>query len=169
MQRIWGWSHLEKFFFLTKWAHQQRTCMYERIVRDISLIFYEFRVALCDFCAFFTWIFENRVSKNINSFCNLRSGSIFVSLWKLHSGGQGETKREPDTKRLRNVFHPLFYWLTFAESDNQITSVTCFFSMQIFHTREKCRLTALKNRFYLLIFSRKNKTVSTITFNFLRD
>ena len=22
---------------------------------------------------------------------NLRSGSIFVSLWKLHSGGQGET------------------------------------------------------------------------------
>ena len=107
------------FFFFTKWAHQQRTSMYERIVRDISLIFYEFRVALCDFCAFFTWIFENRVSKNINSFCNLRSGSIFVSLWKLHSGGQGETKREPDTKRLRNVFRPLFDWLTFAESDNQ--------------------------------------------------
>ena len=51
----------------------------------------------------------------------------------------------------------------------KITSVTCFFSMQIFHTREKCRLTALKNSFYLLIFSRKNKTVSTITFNFLRD
>ena len=24
--------------------------------------------------------------------CNLRSGSTFVSLWKLHSGGQGETK-----------------------------------------------------------------------------
>ena len=24
--------------------------------------------------------------------CNPRSGSIFVSLWKLHSGGQGETK-----------------------------------------------------------------------------
>ena len=24
---------------------------------------------------------------------NLRSGSIFVALWKLHSGGQGETKR----------------------------------------------------------------------------
>ena len=28
---------------------------------------------------------------------NLRSGSIFVSLWELHSGGQDETKREPDT------------------------------------------------------------------------
>ena len=25
---------------------------------------------------------------------NLRSGSIFVSLLKLHSGGQGETKRD---------------------------------------------------------------------------
>ena len=41
---------------------------------------------------------------------NLRSGSIFVSLWKLHSGGQGETKREPDTNLLRNVCRPLF-WL----------------------------------------------------------
>ena len=110
MQRIWGWSYLEKCFFFTKWARQQRTCMYERIMRDISLIFNEFRVALCDFCAFYTWIFENRVSKNINSFYNLRWGSIFDSLWKLHSGGQGETKREPDTKRLRNVFRPLF-WL----------------------------------------------------------
>ena len=29
---------------------------------------------------------------------NLRSGSIFVSLWKLHSGGQGETKIEPDLR-----------------------------------------------------------------------
>ena len=28
---------------------------------------------------------------------NLRSGSIFVLLCKKHSGGQGETKREPDT------------------------------------------------------------------------
>ena len=27
---------------------------------------------------------------------NLRSGSIFISLWKLHSGGHGETKREPN-------------------------------------------------------------------------
>ena len=39
---------------------------------------------------------------------NLRSGSIFVSLLKLHSGGQGETKREPDTNLLRNVCRPLF-------------------------------------------------------------
>ena len=29
---------------------------------------------------------------------NLRSGSIFVSLWKLHSGGHGETKREPSSR-----------------------------------------------------------------------
>ena len=39
---------------------------------------------------------------------NLRSGSIFVSLWKLHFGGQGETKRKPDTNLLRNVCRPLF-------------------------------------------------------------
>ena len=51
----------------------------------------------------------------------------------------------------------------------KITSVACFFSMQIFHTWEKCRLADLKNSFSLLIFSTKNKTVSTITFNFLRD
>ena len=39
---------------------------------------------------------------------NLRSGSIFVSLLKLHSGGHDETKREPDTNLLRNVCRPLF-------------------------------------------------------------
>ena len=43
-------------------------------------------------------------------FPNLRSGSIFVSLLKLHSGWQGETKRHPDTNLLRNVCRPLF-WL----------------------------------------------------------
>ena len=49
-----------------------------------------------------------------NSCChtstNLRSGSIFVLLCKIHSSGQGETKIEPGTNLLRNVFHPLF-WL----------------------------------------------------------
>ena len=44
MQRIWEWLHLEKCFF-TKSARRQRTCMYERIVRDISLSFNELRVA----------------------------------------------------------------------------------------------------------------------------
>ena len=47
---------------------------------------------------------------NIPGLYNLRSGSIFVSLWKLHFGGQDETKREPDTNLLRNVCRPLF-WL----------------------------------------------------------
>ena len=40
--------------------------------------------------------FNSRINKSL-SHTNLRSGSIFVSLWKLHSGGQDETKREPDT------------------------------------------------------------------------
>ena len=56
-----------------------------------------------------------------------------------------------------------FDWLTFAESANQ-NYFRC-----IFHAWKKCRLADLKNSFYLLIFSAKNKTVSTITFNFLRD
>ena len=34
---------------------------------------------------------------------NLRSGSIFVSLCKYHSGGHGETKREPDTNLWRGI------------------------------------------------------------------
>ena len=45
----------------------------------------------------------------------------------------------------------------------KITSVACFFTMQIFHTWENYRLADLKNSFYLLIISTKNKTVSTIT------
>ena len=43
MQRIWGWLHLEKCFFYTTWT-RQRKCMYERIVRDVSLILNEFTV-----------------------------------------------------------------------------------------------------------------------------
>ena len=96
---------------------------------------------------------------------NLRSGSTFVSLWKLHSGGLNETKREPDTN-LPPTF--LIDW-NLPNQPNKITSVACFSNMQIFHACEKCRLADLKNSFYLLIFSAKNKTVSTITFNFLRD
>ena len=44
MHRIWGWLHLEKCFFYTTWTHRQRKCMYERIVRDVSLILNEFTV-----------------------------------------------------------------------------------------------------------------------------
>ena len=83
----------------------------------------------------------------------------------------GKEKRKESL--IQNVYetssaHFLIDW-HLPNQTTKITSVTCFFSMQIFHTREKCRLTALKNSFYLLIFSRKNKKVSTITFNFLRD
>ena len=51
--------------------------------------------------------------------CNLRSGSVFVSLCKKHSGEQGETKRQRDTNLIRNVCAHFFDWLTFAESANQ--------------------------------------------------
>ena len=141
-----------KVFFFTKWAHQQRTCMYERIVRDISLIFYEFRVALCDFCAFFTWIFENRVSKNINSFLT-RDRALFSFHFENYIPAGKEKRKE---SLIQNVYetssaHFLIDW-HLPNQTTKITSVSCFFSMQIFHTREKCRLTALKNSFYLLIF-----------------
>ena len=40
---------------------------------------------------------------------NLRSRSIFLSLdWK-NSGRRGETKKEPDTNLLWNVYDPLFF------------------------------------------------------------
>ena len=73
---------------------------------------------------------------------------------------------KPSTKRLPPTF--LIDW-HLPNQPIRITSVACFSSMQIFHEWEKCRLADLKNSFYLLIFSAKNKTVSTITFNFLRD
>ena len=42
---------------------------------------------------------------------NLKSGSIFVSLDKKNSGRRGETKREPDTNLLWNVYDPLFLYI----------------------------------------------------------
>ena len=54
-----------------------------------------------------------------------------------------------------------FDWLTFAKQPTKITSAACFSSMQIFHAWEKCRLADLKNSFYLLIFSAKNKTAQS--------
>ena len=83
--------------------------------------------------------------------------------------GKANEKRawyKPSTKRLPPTF--LIDW-HLPNQPTKITSVACFSSMQIFHAWEKCRLADLKKSFYLLIFSAKNKTVSTITFNFLRD
>ena len=48
---------------------------------------------------------------------NLRSGSIFVSLWKLHSGGQGETNRSNWAWSQVNLWfdqQPFFFWRTFC-------------------------------------------------------
>ena len=76
---------------------------------------------------------------------SLRSGSMFVSLWKLHSDGQGETKREPDTNLLRNVFRPLFWLIDICRISQPkllplLVFLVCNFSC------EKCRLADLKNR-----------------------
>ena len=63
--------------------------------------------------------FDLRTRILIWKLCNLRSGSVFVSLCKKHSGEQGETKRQRDTNLIRNVCAHFFDWLTFAESANQ--------------------------------------------------
>ena len=62
-----------------------------------------------------------------------------------------------------------FDFLTFAESANQNYFRCLFFWYANFSRVGKMQTGWLKNSFYLLIFSAKSKTVSTITFNFLRD
>ena len=62
-----------------------------------------------------------------------------------------------------------FFWLTFAETSNQNYFRCLFFQDANFSRVGKMQTGWLKNSFNLLIFSAKNKTVSTITFNFLRD
>ena len=50
---------------------------------------------------------------------NLRSGSIFVSLWKLHSGGKAKRKESLIQTFYETSPAHFFGWLTFAESANQ--------------------------------------------------
>ena len=101
--------------------------------------------------------------------CNQKSGSIFVSLCKNIPAGKAKRKQSLiQTFYETSAAHCLIDW-HLPNQPTKITSFACFSSMQIFHAWEKCRLADLKNSFYLLIFSAKNKTVSTITFNFLRD
>ena len=90
----------------------------------------------------------------------------FVIIFRQARRNENRAWYKPSTKRLLPTF--LIDW-HLPHQPTKITSVACFSSMQIFHAWEKCRLADLKNSFYLLIFSVKNKTVSTITFNFLQD
>ena len=100
--------------------------------------------------------------------CNLRSGSVFSSVRKLKKKNittgkaKRKEKREPDTTLLRNVCCPLFLidW-HLPNQPTKITSVACFISMQIYHTRDKSRLADLKIAFifFCLFFATNNKTV----------
>ena len=89
----------------------------------------------------------------------------FVITFRRAKRNENRARYKPSTKRLPPTF--LIDW-HLPNQPTKITSVACFSSMQIFQAWEKCRLGDLKNGFYFLIFSAKNKTVSTITFNFLR-
>ena len=96
---------------------------------------------------------ENFAQKGLCS-NNLRSGSIFVSLWKLHSGGQGETKREPDTNLLRNVCRPLFWLIDICRiSQPKLLSLLVFWVCK-FSIRENYAdsLTATPNVLVLIFW-----------------
>ena len=83
-----------------------------RDVRDVTGQACRGNFALCFKLPLVTWIAQTGLGTRLKALywhrvqSNLRSGSIFVSLWKLH----GETKRVPDTNLLRNVCRLLF-WL----------------------------------------------------------
>ena len=84
---------------------------------------------------------------------NLRSSSIFLSLdWK-NSGRRGETKREPDTNLLWNVYDPLFfYWWTFTETANQN-----YFRSAILASSRACS-TAVKEQWKAILLTAINCT-----------
>ena len=90
----------------------------------------------------------------------------FVIIFRQARRNENRAWYKPSTKRLLPTF--VIDW-HLPHQPTKITSVACFSSMQMFHAWEKCRLADLKHCFYLVIFSAKNKTVSTITFNFLQD
>ena len=103
--------------------------------------------------------------------CNLRSGSVFSSVRKLKKKknittgkAKRKEKREPDTTLLRNVCCPLFLidW-HLPNQPTKITSVACFLKYANFSYVGKMQKIAF------IFFSTKNKTVSTVTFDFLRD
>ena len=94
-----------------------------------------------------------KLHKLIQAASNLRSGSYFRFALKItFRRARRNEKRgwyKPSTKRLPPTF--LIDW-HLPNQPTKITSVACFFSMQIFHTWEKCRLADLKKILNLLIF-----------------
>ena len=98
------------------------------------------------------------------------SGSIFDSPCPPGCYFQSETKKEPDTNLIRNVFRPLFWLIDICRiSQSKLLPVLVFLVCEFFIRGKNADSLTLKIALYLLIFSTKNKTVSTITFNFLRD
>ena len=80
---------------------------------------------------------------------NLRSGSIFVSLWKLHFGGQSETKRDPDTNLLRNVCRPLFWLIGICRISKPKLLPLLVFLVCKFFAWENCRLADLTKKSFI--------------------
>ena len=68
MQRIWGWLHLEKCFFIPhELADKENACTSESR-ETFHWASTNLQLLLCDTCEIYTWIYENRVSKDWDSF-----------------------------------------------------------------------------------------------------
>ena len=83
---------------------------------------------------------------------NLRPGFIFVRFVNNIPAGMAKQKESLIQTFYETSSAHYFDWLTFAESANQITSAASFFSMEIFHSWEKCRLADFKNSFAFFNF-----------------
>ena len=111
MQRIWECLYLEKCFFLpNQLADKEHACMRESWETFLWFLT-NFKMLLCDFCGIYTRIFENWVSKNINSFYYL---AILSN--KTHSKADWKPLSEPGSKLVvpRSIpTSPNLKWLKF--------------------------------------------------------
>ena len=74
MRRIWGWLYPENCFFLpNELSDKQHACIRESW-ETFHWSLTNLELLLCDLCVIYTWIFENQVSKKINSF-------YYLAIW----------------------------------------------------------------------------------------
>ena len=68
MQRIWGWLHLEKCFFIPHELDYKENACASELWGTFHWSWTNLQLLLCDTCEISTWIFENRVSEDKGSF-----------------------------------------------------------------------------------------------------
>ena len=68
MQRIWGWLHLEKFLFIPHELADKENGRTSESWGTFHWAWKNLPLLLRDTCDIYVWIFENRVSKDKDSF-----------------------------------------------------------------------------------------------------